>query len=215
MTDVKIINSAQNVVEPDPEVYLLKKGEQISLTKLDPTLKQINVGLGWDVIGFDNEAPDLDASVFLLDKNDKTRIDEDFVFYNNMKSACGSVIHKGDNRTGAGDGDDENITIDLMALPFEIYKVMFVVSIYDAAMRNQTFKNVRNCFLRVVNTETGIELMRFNLDNEFAQDDTKGTAVMVGAISREGPNWYFEAFGAMEAGGLPQIATNYGIMVAV
>lgn len=214
MSDVKIINNADLVINPDENVYQLKRGEQVNLTRLDPTLKKISIGLGWDVIGFENEAPDLDASVFLLDKNDKTAADEDFVFYNNMKNVTESVIHKGDNRTGAGEGDDENVEIDLMSLPFEIVKASFVVSIYDAAMREQTFRNVRNCFLRVVNIETGIELMRFNLDKEFAENPT-GTGLIVGHLLREGPNWFFEGIGKFEDGGLPKIATDFGIIVAL
>lgn len=214
MSEVKVINNADLVINPDETVYQLKRGEQVNLTRLDPTLKRISIGLGWDVIGFENEAPDLDASVFLLDKNDKTAADEDFIFYNNMQNADGSVVHKGDNRTGAGDGDDENIEIDLMKLPFEIYKAVFAVSIYDAAIREQNFRNVRNCFLRIVNLDTGIELMRFNLDKEFAENEN-GTALMVGSLMREGPNWFFEGVGKFENEGLPKIATDFGIVVAI
>jgi tellurium resistance protein TerD len=214
MSEVKIINNADLVINPDETVYQLKRGEQVNLTRLDPTLKKISVGLGWDVIGFENEAPDLDASVFLLDKNDKTGADEDFVFYNNAKNQTGSVVHAGDNRTGAGAGDDENIEIDLMLLPFEIYKAVFVVSIYDAAIREQSFSNVRNCFLRIVNAETGIEMMRFNLDKEF-EENPKGTGLIVGSLIREGPNWFFEGVGKFEDGGLPKIATDFGIVVAI
>ena len=214
MSEVKIINTAQHIVGQDLDSYLLKRGEQINLTRIDPTLKQINIGVGWDVVGFENEAPDLDASVFLLDKSGKTRVDEDFVFYNNVKNLDGSVRHEGDNRTGAGNGDDENIYIDLMSLPFEIGKVVFVISIYDAAMRDQTFKNVRNCFLRIGNAETKIELMRFNLDQEF-NDNPKATALIVGTLIREGANWFFEGSGTFESGGLEKIATDYGIIVAL
>lgn len=206
--------SATREKDPDDPSYHLKRGEQVNLTRLDPTLKQISIGVGWDVIGFENEAPDLDASVFLLDKNDKTSVDEDFVFYNNLKNLDGSVTHDGDNRTGAGDGDDETMYMDLMQLPFEISKAVFVVSIYDAAMRAQTFKNVRNCFLRIVNKETKIELMRFNLDQEFSENPG-ATALIVGQLLREGPNWFFEGTGKFEAGGLPKIATDYGIIVAL
>lgn len=200
--------------DPNDKSYHLKPGEQVSLTKLDPTLKYITVGVGWDVIGFENEAPDLDASVFLLDRHDKTAADEDFVFYNCLKSADGSVVHEGDNRTGAGDGDDEIIHIDLMALPFEVSRTAFVVSIYEAALRNHTFNNVRNCFLRIINKETKTEIMRFNLDKEF-QENPKTTALIVGMLIREGPNWYFEGTARFEAGGLGKIATDYGIIVAL
>jgi tellurium resistance protein TerD len=214
MSEVKIINSAQIVADQNFDSYLLKRGEQINLTRLDPTLKQINIGVGWDVIGFENEAPDLDASVFLIDKTGKTRIDEDFVFYNNPKNLDGSVQHEGDNRTGAGTGDDETIFIDLISLPFEVSKAVFVISIYDAALREQTFNNVRNCFLRIVNAENKIELMRFNLDQEF-NDNPKATALIVGTLNREGANWFFEGTGTFESGGLAKIATDYGILVAL
>lgn len=215
MTDVKIVTTAQAVVDPDgKEAFILKKGEQVNLTRLDPTLKRVMVGVGWDVVGFESEAPDLDVSLFMLDKTGQTRIDEDFVFYNNLKSLEGSVEHMGDNRTGAGDGDDENMLLDLMGVPFEISKIAFVVSIYDAAMRNHTFKNVRNCFLRIVNQEIGVELMRFSLDHEF-QDAPKATAVIVGTLERAGPDWFFEGQGTMVDGGLPKVATDYGIVVAL
>ncbi len=200
--------------DADDPSYHVKRGEQVNLTRLDPTLKHIKVGVGWDVIGFENEAPDLDSSVFLLDRNDKTALDEDFVFYNNLKNLDASVTHDGDNRTGAGEGDDEIIILDLMQLPYEVSKAAFVISIYDAALREQTFRNVRNCFLRIVNTETKTEIMRFQLDNEFQENETS-TAVIVGFLVREGPNWYFEATGKFEQGGLAKIATDYGIVVAL
>ena len=217
MTDVKITSTAQHIIDSaegkESESFVLKRGEQVNLTRLDPTLRKITVGVGWDVIGFDAEAPDLDASLFLLDKTDKTRFDEDFIFYNNLKSLESEVEHRGDNRTGAGDGDDEIISVDLMRLPFEVTKMVFVISIYDAAVRNHTFKSVRNCFLRISNEETGLELMRFNLDKEF-DENPKASAVLVGTISREGPNWFFDGVGEFEAGGLPKLATSYGIIVA-
>lgn len=215
MADVKITTTAEADIKraEGGESFQLKRGEQANLTRLDPTLKKITVGVGWDVIGFDAEAPDLDASIFLLGKNGKTRMDDDFVFYNNLKSANGEVEHLGDNRTGAGDGDDEIMSVDLMALPFDVTSLSFVISIYDAGVREHTFKNVRNCFLRISNPDTGIELMRFVLDKEF-DESPKATAVTVGTLMREGSNWFFEGIGAMEPGGLPKIATDYGIIVA-
>lgn len=217
MSDVKITKLAQTVIDTSsddaPTSFQLKRGEQVNLTRLDPTLKKIFIGIGWDVVGFDTEAPDLDGSIFLLNKDHKTRNDSDFIFYNNLKSSDNAVEHTGDNRTGAGDGDDETIMIDLMALPFDVMKIAFVVSIYDAHVREHTFKNVRNCFIRIVNAETKIELMRFNLDHEF-EASPKTTAVLVGTLNREGPNWLFDGVGQMEDAGLPKIATEYGIIVA-
>jgi tellurium resistance protein TerD len=215
MSEVEITRSASIVSDPSlADVFILKRGEMANLTRMDPTLKRIMVGVGWDVIGFEGEAPDLDVSMFMLDKNDKTAADEDFVFYNNLKNADGSVEHMGDNRTGAGDGDDENIRIDLMLLPFDVRKVAFSISIYEAPERGHSFRSVRNCFLRIVNEETGIELMRFNLDAEFLEAP-ESTAVLVGMLNREGPNWFFEGVGRLEQGGLAKFATEFGIVVAL
>lgn len=214
MSEVKITETSKTAILGDQDgSFKLKRGEQVNLTRLDPTLRRVMVGVGWDVIGFEKDAPDLDLSIFLLDKGDQTRMDEDFVFYNNAKSHEGAVEHMGDNRTGAGDGDDENVLIDLMSLPFEVSRLAFVISIYDAEMRAHTFQSVRNCFLRIVNDENGIELMRFNLDQEFAEVPN-ASAVIVGFLERNGPNWFFEGTGSMTAGGLKEIATKYGIIVA-
>ncbi|HPQ50163.1 MAG: TerD family protein [Alphaproteobacteria bacterium] len=214
MSDVKITETSKLAVQGDVnESFKLKRGEQVNLTRLDPTLRRLMIGVGWDVIGFDKEAPDLDLSIFLLDKNNETRMDEDFVFYNNLKSLEGAVEHMGDNRTGAGDGDDENVLVDLMSLPFEVYRLAFVISIYDAEMRDQNLQSVRNCFLRIMNDENGIELMRFNLDQEF-KEHPESSAVIVGFLERNGPNWFFEGTGVMTKGGLKEIATKYGIVVA-
>lgn len=208
------MTTADAVINPDAaKAFQLKHGEQVNLTRIDPALRKAMIGIGWDVIGFENDAPDLDVSVFLLDKTEKTRMDEDFIFYNNLKSKDGEVEHMGDNRTGAGDGDDENIRIDLDALPYEIGRVVFVISIYEAELRRLSFKSVRNCFLRIVNEETGTELMRFNLDQEFI-DHPNATGVVVGFLERSGPNWFFEGTGRMLDGGLKEIATEYGILIA-
>ncbi len=213
MADIKVTSTSQIAATSDDSVFRLKRGEQVNLTRIDPALKQVHVGVGWDVVGFDTEAPDLDCSVFLLDKKNKTRRDEDFVFYNNAKSDDGCVEHLGDNRTGAGDGDDETIRVKLDDVPYDVHHIIFVISIYDAGVRGHTFKNVRNCFLRIVNEDTKIELMRFNLDVEF-ESAPKATAVIVGSLMREGQNWFFDGIGTMEDGGLPKIATDYGITVA-
>lgn len=212
---VKVVLSAQTAVNPEAagDTFQLKREERANLTRLDPTLRRLMVGIGWDVVGFDSEPPDLDVSIFLVDKDEKTRIDEDFIFYNNLKSADGSVEHMGDNRTGAGDGDDENIRLNLEQIPYEVYRIFFVISIYEADLKRQSFKSVRNCFLRIVNEETGIELLRFNLDQEFI-DEPNTTAVNVGFLERSGPNWFFEGLGKMTEGGLKEIATQYGIIVA-
>lgn len=212
---VKVVLSSQIAINPEAAgtAFQLKREERANLTRLDPTLRKVMVGIGWDVAGFGAEPPDLDVSIFMVDKNDKTRIDEDFIFYNNLKSPDGSLEHMGDNRTGAGEGDDENIRVDLDKIPYEVYRIYFVISIYEAELKRQSFKSVRNSFLRIVNEETGIELMRFNLDQEFV-DEPDATAVNVGFLERSGPNWFFEGVGKMTKGGLKEIATQYGIIVA-
>ncbi len=212
---VKVVLTSQLVINPESAggAFQLKREERANLTRLDPTLRKVMIGIGWDVAGFGAEPPDLDVSIFMVDKTEKTRIDEDFIFYNNLKSPDGSVEHMGDNRTGAGDGDDENIRIDLEKIPYEVFRVYFVISIYEAELKKQSFKSVRNSFLRITNEETGIELMRFNLDQEFV-DEPSATAVNVGFLERSGPNWFFEGVGKMSSGGLKEIATQYGIIVA-
>jgi tellurium resistance protein TerD len=212
---VKVVLSSQIAINPEAAgtAFQLKREERANLTRLDPTLRKIMVGIGWDVAGFGAEPPDLDVSIFMVDKNEKTRVDEDFIFYNNLKSPDGALEHMGDNRTGAGEGDDENIRIDLDKIPYEVYRIYFVISIYEAEIKKQSFKSVRNSFLRIVNEETGIELMRFNLDQEFI-DEPESTAVNVGFLERSGPNWFFEGVGKMTKGGLKEIATQYGIIVA-
>jgi len=212
---VKVVLSAQNAINPEASggAFVLKRDERANLTRLDPTLRRLMIGVGWDVIGFDTEAPDLDVSLFMVDKNDKTRVDEDFIFYNNLKLSDSSVEHMGDNRTGAGEGDDENIRVDLEKVPYEVFRLYFVISIYEAELKKHGFRSVRNFFLRLINEETGIELMRFNLDQEFI-DAPDATAVNVGFLERSGSSWFFEGTGKMASGGLKEIATQYGIIVA-
>lgn len=193
-------------------VNRVTRGEEINLTRMDPSMKRVLIALGWDVIGFEGEPPDLDGSVFLLDKDDQTREDEDFVFYNNMKGCDGAVEHYGDNRTGAGDGDDETMFIDLNGLPFDIQKVEFTVSIYEAEERGHSFNNVRNTFIRLINRDTEREICRYELDDEI--HEKSATAMIVCHLRREGPNWFFEARGEPVDGGLAQIATDRGIIVA-
>ncbi len=188
--------------------------DDINLTQKDPTLKQAIVALGWDVKTFEGEPIDMDASCFLLDKGGMTRVDEDFVFYNNLKGTGGVVRHTGDNRTGAGDGDDETIYVDMNGLPFEVMKVVFVVSIYegDDNPNDHNFSMVKNAYIRIVNQDTGDEIIRYKLDREL-DNNPHGTAMIVGALSREGPKWHFQADGEFLDGGLAAAARRYGIIV--
>lgn len=192
------------------EFNKLKRGGEVNIIKKDPTLKNITVALGWDLRSFDRDPPDLDASVFLLNRKDKTREDNDFIFYNNLTGCEGAVRHTGDSRTGAGEGDDETISIDLNALPFDILKIVFVVSIYDLDMSENNFTHVKNVYVRLVNQATEQEMIRYELDEEL---QTTETGMIVAEIERLGSEWIFRAVGTPAKGGLAKIANDYGIMV--
>lgn len=187
------------------------KGETVHLSELDHTLKTMHIGVGWDIPGVDSNGIDVDVSLFLLDKNDQTREDSDFIFYNNLTTCEGAVTHKGDNRTGIGEGDDEVILVTLSGLPFDVLKMVFVISIYDAEMRDQSVTLLRNCFIRIVNAESDRELLRFPIGEEFTQTDSY--AIVMAELMREGPVWMFVAKGEPITGNLGKIATQYGIMV--
>lgn len=198
-------------VEIEIEDNRIEKGDDINLKEKDPTLTHITVGVGWTVNSFDTDELDVDVSCFLLNNDDKTRVDNDFVFYNNMEASDGAVVHNGDSRTGAGEGDDETISIDLNGLPFDIGKVMFVFSIYKGEEREQTMSSVRNGYLRVINTSNNHEILRYDLHDEV--QGHQETGMYVGALTREGPKWHFKAIGEFAQGGLSEIATGYDIIV--
>ena len=188
----------------------LKKGQKVDLTKTNPGLKQILVGLGWDVNKYDGGKDfDLDSSVFLLNANGKVRDDDDFVFYGNLKHKSGAVEHMGDNLTGAGEGDDEEIKIDLSKVPADIEKIDFTVTIYEAEERKQNFGQVENAFIRVVNQATGEELIRYDLGEDFSIE----TAVVIGELYRNKGEWKFNAIGSGFGGGLASLGKNYGVNV--
>ena len=185
----------------------LQKGGNLSLSKTDPTLTKILVGLGWDPRATDGTEFDLDASAFLLGANGKVRSDADFIFYNQLKSADGSIEHTGDNRTGAGDGDDEVLKIDLSRVPADIDKVVFTVTIHDAEARKQNFGQVGGSFIRVVNEVTNAELVRYDL----AEDASTETAMIFAELYRNNGEWKFRAVGSGYAGGLKALANSYGM----
>lgn len=186
----------------------LSKGQKVSLTKGNPGLKKIMVGLGWDVNAFDSGYDfDLDASAFLAGANGKCAADADFVFYGNLEHPSGAVKHMGDNLTGEGEGDDEQILIDLTAVPPNIEKIAITVTIYDADVRHQNFGQVSNAFCRIVNEETGEELVRFDLGEDFSIE----TAVVVGELYRHNGEWKFNAIGSGFQGGLKALCDYYGI----
>ena len=189
----------------------LTKGQKVDLTKGNPGLKNIMIGLGWDVNAFDSGANfDLDASVFMVGENGKCPTDQEFIFYGNLKHKSGSVEHMGDNLTGEGDGDDEQIKIDLSKIPENIARVAFTVTIYDAENRRQNFGQVSNAYIRIVDTITNQEIIRYDLGEDFSIE----TAVVVGEIHRINGEWKFNAIGSGFQGGLAALCGHYGIEVA-
>ena len=188
----------------------LQKGQKVDLTKGNPGLKKLLIGLGWDTNKYDGGADfDLDAAAFLLGDNGKVTSDEDFVFYNNLKHKSGAVEHMGDNLTGEGEGDDEEIKVDLSKVPPQITKIDFTVTIYDAEARRQTFGQVSNAYIRVVDDTTGKELIRYDLGEDFSVE----TAVVVGEIYRNKGEWKFNAIGSGWKGGLAALGRDYGVNV--
>lgn len=185
----------------------LSKGGNISLSKTDPQLKNLHVGLSWDARSTDGSDFDLDASVFMVKDDNKVRGDQDFIFYNQLKSSCGSVEHTGDNRTGDGDGDDEVIHIALDKIPAEIAKIVVAVTIHDAETRRQNFGQVRNAAIRLVNKDTNLEVTRYDL----SEDASTETAMVFGEIYRHGGEWKFRAVGQGYAGGLRALAIQHGV----
>lgn len=185
----------------------LQKGGNLSLTKTDPSLTKIIVGLGWDPRATDGAEFDLDASAFLLNASGKVRGDTDFIFYNQLKSTDGSVEHAGDNRTGAGDGDDEVVKVDLSRVPADVDKIVFTVTIHDADIRRQSFGQVGGAFIRVVNEVTGAEVVRYDL----AEDASTETAMIFAELYRNNGEWKFRAIGQGYAGGLKAVANGYGL----
>ncbi|HRD66186.1 MAG TPA: TerD family protein [Candidatus Competibacter sp.] len=187
----------------------LNKGGKLSLGKEAPDLKKVLIGLGWDARATDGVDFDLDASAFLLDASGKVRSDADFIFYNQLKSACGSVQHTGDNRTGAGEGDDEAVMVDLTRVPADVQKITFTVTIHEADARKQNFGQVSNAFIRLVNAETNVEIARYDL----AEDASTETAMIFGELYRYGNEWKFGAVGQGYAGGLAAMCRQYGINI--
>ncbi|MGZ8158635.1 MAG: TerD family protein [Methylobacter sp.] len=185
----------------------LTKGGNISLSKTDPTLKNLIVGLGWDARPTDSADFDLDASAFMVKEDGKVRSDSDFVFYNQTKSTCGSIEHTGDNRTGAGDGDDESVVVLLDKVPADIQRVVFTVTIHDAEIRKQNFGQVSQAYVRVVNKDSNSEVARYDL----SEDASIETAMVFGEIYKHGAEWKFKAVGQGYAGGLAALARQYGI----
>lgn len=187
----------------------LSKGGNVSLSKEAPGLRNVLVGLGWDVRTTTGTDFDLDASAIVVGADGKVLSDKHFVFFNNLTTPDGSVEHTGDNLTGEGEGDDEAVKVDLGALGPEVDKIVFPVSIYDADARSQSFGQVRNAFIRVVNSADSKELARYDL----SEDASTETAMVFGEVYRSGADWKFRAVGQGYASGLSGIARDYGVNV--
>ena len=187
----------------------LNKGGNLSLSKTDPSLNQVLIGLGWDARATDGADFDLDASAFLLAANDKVRGETDFIFYNQTRSPEGSVEHTGDNRTGEGDGDDEAVKINLAKVPADVQKIAITVTIHDAESRGQNFGQVQNAFIRIVNDQSNTEIVRFDLNEDYSTE----TAMIFGELYRHNGEWKFRAVGQGYNGGLRAMCGQYGISI--
>ncbi|HCT4435601.1 TPA: TerD family protein [Klebsiella aerogenes] len=187
----------------------LVKGGNVSLTKEAPSMNIAMVGLGWDARVTDGQGFDLDASVFMVGEDGKVLSDANFIFFNNKMSPCGGVEHQGDNRTGEGDGDDEQVKITLSQVAAEVKKLVFSVTIYDAEARKQNFGMVQNSYMRVYNHDNGEEIARFDL----SEDASTETAMIFGELYRHGAEWKFKAVGQGFAGGLAALASAHGVSV--
>lgn len=187
---------------------MLTKGQRVDLTKDRPSLKNVLIGLGWDINHYDGESDfDLDASVFMTKDNGKVTNENDFVFYGNLQHKSKSVIHMGDNRTGDGDGDDEVIKVKLNDVPSDFSTLAVAVTIYDADVRLQNFGMIGNAYVRVLDEETGEELVRFDLSEDFSTE----TAVVVAELYKRDGEWKFKAVGSGYNGGLKSLCAQYGI----
>lgn len=187
----------------------LQKGGNVNLSKEAPSLKKLVIGLGWDPRATDGAAFDLDGSAFLLKADGKARSDADFIFYNNLKSIDGSVVHAGDNTSGSGEGDDEKLTIDLDLVPAEVEKITVGVTIHDAEVRKQNFGMVSKAYIRCLDANGEKEIARYDL----SEDSSTETAMIFGEIYRAGGEWKFKAVGQGFAGGLGPLARSFGISV--
>jgi len=185
----------------------LQKGGNVSLDKAAPGMTKMRIGLGWDARATDGAGFDLDASIFLLKSDGKVRADNDFIYYNNLKSSDGSVIHQGDNLTGDGDGDDEVVEVDLSKVPADVNKIAVTVTIHDAEARKQNFGQVSNAFMRIVNQDSNEEIARYDLSEDYSVE----TAMIFGTIYLHNGEWKFKAIGQGYEGGLKALAVGYGI----
>ncbi len=188
----------------------LQKGQKVSITKGNPGLTKVVVGLGWDVNQYDTGGDfDLDTAAFLLTESGKVSKSDDFVFFGNLKHPSGSVEHLGDNLTGTGEGDDEQIKINLSLIPETITKIAFTVTIYDADSRRQNFGQVNNAFIRIYDQDKNEEILRYDLGEDFSIE----TAAVFGELYKNNGEWKFNAIGSGYQGGLAALCANFGVDV--
>ena len=188
----------------------LQKGQKVSLTKDNPGLNNVVVGIGWDINRFDTGGDfDLDSAAFMLTDAGRVSNQDDFIFFGNLTHPSGSVRHMGDNLTGAGDGDDEQIRIELSKVPTNISRIAFTVTIYDAEQRRQNFGQVSNAYVRIFDESNGVELLRYDLGEDFSIE----TAAVFGELYKNGAEWKFNAIGSGYQGGLAALCNNYGVEV--
>lgn len=201
---------------PNERFNKVVQGDQVELKELSAQLKILLIGVGWDLVGFDESSADLDVSLFLLNNDEQTRDDADFIFYKNLEALDGGIVHTGDSRTGAGSGDDEQVIVDLTTIPFDVNKIMVVLTIHDPEVKEYSFRNVRNVYMRVEDKDTERELFRYFLDEELnkkAEDEGVANGLYIGAFERNGNDWNFTALGEVDSGGLGKIARKYGMVV--
>ena len=187
----------------------LNKGANLSLSKTDPGLQNVIIGLGWDARATDGQDFDLDASAFMLKNDGKVRSDADFIFYNQPRSACGAIEHTGDNLTGQGEGDDETMILQLSKIPAAIERIAFTVTIHEGEARKQNFGQVHHAFIRVVNKDSGVEIARYDL----SEDASVETAMIFGEIYLHSGEWKFKAVGQGFSGGLKTLAQHFGVNI--
>jgi len=198
-------------VEPEDEVRnIVKKGDYIDLLAAVPSMKEMSIGAGWEMKNMEGDKIDADLCCFLLDKDGQTRVDDDFVFYNQEATLEGAVKHMGDSRTGDGEGDDEEMFFDINGIPFDVIRIALVLSIYDEELKGWDFSMIKDLYLRLVNREEGDEILRVRFDEEELRGQT---AIQVACIVREGPKWFFEVQERLVGGGLAALAKEYGIIV--
>jgi tellurium resistance protein TerD len=187
----------------------VKKQDSTNLSKLQPGLKKLMVGTGWDIQMNGEDPVDIDLSCFLLNVADQTRDDSDFIFYNNAASKNEAVRYKGDNRTGAGEGDDEIVFLELDKIDFDVASIVFVASIYEGPANKQDFGQLKNSYIRVLDEENRLELLRYDMAEDFKGQQ----AIKIASLERAGNDWYFKALGEPVKGGLGEIAKGYGLLI--